>query len=294
MPTADRPGLTELREIASRLWKRVASNQPPQPLTSFVLQRIADAEGKSKEPKTRLFALAMSACADALAEAEAEVELPQEIHELRAAVDAHCEWITDANKHSSRVQAAVDKAVPALESWADKRAKEIALAESDEERARLFVNWEPKSFVEGPRALAATFSRHLEVAFRCQKLLHDMVLPNAHAKISANTAPIKTRLAKILKRAGLSPAEIATITEPFAKPGDERRQARNTVRARQKTGKGDTFSFTAPDVPELVAPLEAAVALRLGADVRLTDSAGPDVPSPKLVTAVDSAKSQRR
>jgi hypothetical protein len=232
MASAATPGGDELREIARRLCDLVDITLP-EPIDVGDLREVVD------DPRhDRAVRYALSACADALA----AHELPPEIRRLRAALEAYLKWLSEGNPLRKQVVEALSEAGPALDEEARARAEgeaeATAQALTDEQRAdgyRVKLWPSPEALDTLPHEVFVMLQGGPNMLGRLLKVLDDLPCLEASPEVVSGLIPIKIRIAKILKAGGYKVAEIATVTEPYAKSGPARRRAQNTVRGRLKS-----------------------------------------------------------
>jgi hypothetical protein len=229
--TADNPGPDELREIGRLLLALVGIAQP-EPVD---VERLRSAADEPQHNKWVRFAI--GACADAVA----AHELPDEVQELGAATLAYNQQMQRSEAARSRLTAAINQAIPALDERATERFEaraEATASLSEVQRADGFVAelWpSPESIHTFPREVLDVLERGAYAVPWLLKVVEDLARLDADHRIITKHVPIKTRIAKALRAGGYGIPAIASATEPFAKPGRERRQALNKVRQRLKS-----------------------------------------------------------
>lgn len=228
MASADEPSAHELREIGRRL-SALVNVTLAEPVAAEQLRQLVD---DAAQPACVRFAL--NACADALAAYEA----PPEIRKLREAADAYDRWRAKGARLRERLLEALRHAQPLLDEEADQRAnaQEQGLATlTAVQRAEGYVVrlWpSPESLRVFSREVSHVLVREDYAVPLLLKVVEDLSRFDADHRIITKLGPVKTRIAKILSRGGHGVAAITTIVEPYAKPGHERKQARNTVKRR--------------------------------------------------------------
>ncbi len=228
MASADEPSADELREIGRRLCAQISVTLK-EPLDAEQLRQLVD---DPAFPACVRFALV--ACADALAERES----PAEIRELREAAEAYDRWRARGSAVRERLRKAISQAGPLLDNEADQRAnaqEEALSALTDEQRAEGYVVrlWpSPESLRAFTREVFELLRREDYAVPWLLKVVEDLARLDADHRIITKLGPLKTRIAKILAEGGHGVPTITTIVEPFAKPGHERKRARNTVKRR--------------------------------------------------------------
>jgi hypothetical protein len=252
------PNEDELQEIGRRLCKLVPVH-PEEPISAMSLRCAYHDPICDGKPHMR-YALAL--CAGALA----ALELPAEVQEARDAVDEYVSWSRTGRDLRIRLAESLLKAKRFLEDEAARREQALAEATTDVEREQGLVSktWpSPESLRAFPSAMRDVIGRDIYCSAWTQKVLHDLPRLDADARVELRLSPIKIGLAKALERAGYDVPTIATVTEPFAQPGSERRQARNTVTRRLESTTEDlafvprsdaTASSTATLATELERP----------------------------------------
>jgi hypothetical protein len=247
VPKADLPEPDELHEIGRRLCARMGV-KPREPITAVGLRRIIDERGHTI-PKAGLVD-ALRACADALADQEQSPEL----RELREALDAYVDWLRRSEDAERRLCAAVASAMPLLDEEAASRAAALEAVEPTEaQRAQGAVPtiWpSPESLCGFPRVVAGLLPQVRHAVLWLRKTAQDLRRIDADPRVVLVEAQPRTRMAMALAREGYRPAEITTITHPFARTGAARSRARNAVVARLAL-RDDTI------VPTIAIPSEA-------------------------------------
>lgn len=251
---ADEPSADELREIARRLCA-LGDVTLDDPVDAEQLRQLVD------DPALpRCVRFALNACADALAEHES----PAEIRELREAAEAYNRWRTRGAPLRDRLVKAIPHATPLLDKEAQDRAagqQEALAALTESQRAEGYAVrlWpSPESLQTFTREVLEVVRREDYAVPWLLKVLEDLTRLNADHRIITRLGPVKTRIAKILAEHGYGVPAIATIVEPHAKPGRQRKQARNTVKRRLES-KTEELLF--PSVP-VAASVPNAAALR--------------------------------
>lgn len=266
MANVAEPDCEELQEIGRRLCALVdlAAEEP------VCAESLRDAvhDPACRENKFLRFALVM--CADAL---EAH-ELAPELRRLRKAVDAYAAWSDSGAELRAELIEATESAMALTDDEADRRGEALAEALTDEERAEGLVAklWpSPESLRTFPRAALDLLKREPYVVGWLRKVMHDLSRLNADYRIAEDLAPIKTRLAKTLASGGYSHAQIATVLEPWAKPGRERKRARNAITKRLKSKAEDLLYPTVRVSESNAAEMHAAAnfVAGVGANVRV-------------------------
>jgi hypothetical protein len=211
---------------------------------------------------------AIRICADAMA----DQALPIEVVELRSAVDAYDRERSQSRMLRKQVVQAIERALPLLEKEATMRARAMDAALTPEDRAAGAVPtiWpSPEALMMLPRELLAVLGREAAVVDLLRKVLHDLSRIDADPLIVIRSAPTNIRMAKALKLAGCSVAEIATIIKPFD-DGPARKQARNTVQRYLQSKSEDILQAMYPiardgaDGAEQLQELEEAAQHVLG------------------------------
>jgi len=276
MASADEPSADELRDIARGICALVSVTLE-DPVDAEQLRQLVDDPAL---PDWVRFAL--NACADALAEHES----PAEIRELREAAKAYDRWRTRGAALRERLLKAICKAEPLLDAEAAARAQardEAQAALTAEQRADGFVVqlWpSPESLRAFTREVSAVLSREDYAVPWLLKVVEDLTRFDADHRIVTMLGPVKTRVAKILAEGGHGVPAIATVVEPYAKPGRERKQACNTVNGRLKSASDDwLFSVrvdpSAPNASALTAELEESARFVAGVGRNVLILVGP-------------------
>jgi hypothetical protein len=263
------PNADELQEIGRRLCALLPV-QPEEPISAMSLRCAYHDPICEGNPHVR-YALAL--CADALA----ALELPLEVQEARAAVDEYVSWSRTGRELRVRLVESLLKAKPFLDDEADRREQALAEAITDAEGEQGLVSktWpSPESLRAFPSAMRDVIGRDIYCSAWTQKVLHDLPRLDADARVELRLSPIKIGLAKALERAGYDVPKIATVTEPFAQPGSERRQARNTVMRRLESATED-LAFVPRSDP--TAPNTETLATELDRPERFTAAVSEDV-----------------
>jgi hypothetical protein len=224
-------------------------------------------------------------------------ELPPEVRELRDVIDAHAHLLLQSEGIREHLRVALEKAIPTLDKEAAFRAQALEAALSDEERqagARGSIWPSPEALLVLPRELLGLLPDEPSTVGRLRQVLHDLTLVDADPRIFAHFAPTNIRMAKALREAGISVADIASVIKPFAKDGPARKQARNTVLGYLKSKSEDTVRAAyripsdAPDRARQLQELEEAARRVLGfggTDVRpVVASSSESVPEPEEPT----------
>jgi hypothetical protein len=257
VPEPDEPALDELTEIGRRVCNLLGV-KPGEPVTASRLRRIADKLSASVPRERWSVVYALRICADAMA----AHELPAEVRELREVIDAHAHHLLQSEELRERVRVALEKAIPVLDREAALRAQALDTALTDDERRAGAMGsiWpSPEALLALPRELLGLLPDEPSTVGRLQKVLHDLTLVDADARIVAHFAPTNIRMAKALKQAGISVADIASALKPFAKDGPARKQARNTVQGYLKSKSEDTLRAAyrvPPDAPNRAQQLQ--------------------------------------
>lgn len=165
---------------------------------------------------------------------------------------------------------AIPHATPLLDEEAEERAKgqqEALAALTEDQRAdgyavRLWPS--PESLQTFTREVLEVVRREDYAVPWLLKVLEDLTRLDADHRIITRLGPVKTRITKMLAEGGYGVPVIATIVEPHAKPGRQRRQARNTVK-RRLGSKTEELLFpsvqvdpSAPNAAALKAELQEA------------------------------------
>jgi hypothetical protein len=256
---------------------------------------VADEHNGVVPPERWPILYAIRICADAMA----EHALPVEIRELRDVVDAFERERIQNRALRQELVDAVQRALPVLEEEAGLRARAMDAALTPEERAQgaEATIWpSPEALTMLPGELVAALAREDAVIDLLGKALGDLSRIDADPLILTHLAPTNIRMAKALKLAGCSVAEIATIIKPFEN-GPARKQARNTVQRYLQSKSEDIFEAVgpvprdAPDRAELLKKLEEAAhrAMGLGGpEIRpVVATAMADSPDPGRVEATE-------
>jgi hypothetical protein len=257
MASADEPSPDELREIGRRL-SALVNVTLTEPVDAEQLRQFVD---DPAYPDSVRFAL--NACADALAEHEA----PSEIRELREAADAYARWRSKGAPLRERLLDAIRHAQPLLDKEADQAGGRTRASPHgvDSRAARRGVRvrlWpSPESLHVFTREVSDVLERENYAVPVLLKVVEDLNRLDADHRIITRLGPVKTRIAKILRRGGHEVPAITTIVEPYAKPGIERKRARNTVTKRIES-KTEEELFPSVRVDE-ASPKEAAVKAEL-------------------------------
>src|SRR5262249_54341570 len=150
------------------------------------------------------------------------------------------------------------------------RAMEAALTPEEREQGAVATIWpSPEALTMLPRELVAALAREDVVIDLLRKALDDLSRIDADPLIVTRLGPTNIRMAKALKRAGCSVAEIATIIKPFEN-GPARKQARNTVQRYLQSKSEDIFQAAGPipqgarDRAELLKKVEEAAYRAMG------------------------------
>jgi hypothetical protein len=271
MARAEKPSADEVREIARNLC--VLGNVTlSEPIHAEQLKRLVD---DSAIPDCVCFAL--TACADALAEHEA----PAPIRELREAAGAYNRWRARGAAPRERLLKAISQAGPLLDKEADQRAdaqEEALAALTEEQRAEGYVVrlWpSPESLRAFTREVFEVLSREDYAVPWLLKVVEDLSRLHADHRIITKLGPLKTRIAKILAEGGHELPLITTIVEPLAKPGNERKQARNSVKRRLES---ETQELLYPSVRvDPSSPQAAALRAELEESARFVAGVGRNV-----------------
>jgi hypothetical protein len=239
MPKAEEPDAHELREIGRRLCALV-DTKPEEPVDATALRLVMDEQVRAMPEEAQRVRFALGICADALA----ALELPLEVQNLRALLDEYVEHRAKTDDLRCRLAKAIEAAVPILDDEAAARADALEWEGvlTEEELAQGFELrlWpSPESLRQFPLALVDAMAREDYATAWLQKILHDLARLEASPEIHTNHVPTKTRLAKALKHAGYDVAEIARVTEPNARQGEERARARNAVTRRLQSKSED-------------------------------------------------------
>ncbi len=283
MPEPDEPPRDELPEIGRRLCGLLGV-KPREPVTASSLRIVADEQNAVLPPERWPVLYAIRICADAMA----DHALPREIVELRNAVDAYARERSQSRTLRQDAVRAIERALPLLETEAALRARAMDAALTPEERAAGAVPtiWpSPEALTMLPRELLAVLGREAAVVDLLRKALHDLSRLDADPLIATRFAPTNIRMAKALKLAGCSVAEIATIIKPF-EDGPARKQARNTVQRYLQSKSEDILEATypiardAPDKAEQLKELDEAAQ-------RIYGFGGPAI-RPVIATARDN------
>lgn len=203
---------------------------------------------------------ALTLCGDALA----ALELPAEVQEAREAIDEYVSWSRSGSELRARLLDSLIKAKPFLDEEAERRAQALteALTEEVREQGLVPTTWpSPESLKTFPNAMTHAIGGETYCAAWLQKVMHDLPRIDANVRLATRLSPIKTGIAKALARAGYDIPTITTVTEPFACPGPERRQACNTVGKRLESTTEDLVFVPrsdpmARDTQTLAAELE--------------------------------------
>jgi hypothetical protein len=181
---------------------------------------------------------ALTVCSDALA----ALEQPAEVQEAREALDEYVSWSRGGGVLRAQLIERLTKAKPFLDEEAGRRERARSVAITDEEREQGFVAeiWpSPESLTTIPTQVLDAIGREMYFAAWLQKAMHDLSRVDANVRLATRLSPIKMSLAKALTRAGYDIPTIATVTEPLARPGRERRQACNSVGRRLESTTED-------------------------------------------------------
>jgi hypothetical protein len=228
------PDADELREIGRRLCKLLPV-EPEEPICSTSLRLACHDPNCVGKPH---MVYALTACGDALA----ALELPAEVQEAREALDEYVSLSRGGGEVRARLIDRLMKAKPFLDEEAERRARVRYQAVTDEEPEQGLVGeiWpSPESLTTFPTQLLDAIGREMYFAAWLQKVMHDLSHVGANVRLATRLSPIKMSLAKALARAGYDVPTIATVTEPLARPGRERRQACNSVRRRLESTTED-------------------------------------------------------
>jgi hypothetical protein len=284
MAKADNPGAEELREIGRRLCTLV-DYIPDEPVDAEQLRLVVDDPQRDRSVR-----FALNVCADALA----AHELPPKIRELLDALRDYIEWFAGGAARRERLERAISSAGPLLDEEADARAQgraeAMAQALTAEQRADGYIVelWpSPESLRYFPREVLELLHRQTYALPWLLKLLEDLPRLDASHRVISIQAPVKTSIVKILDAGGYDVREIADVVEPYAKPGRERAQAQNTVRARIKSTSED-WLFTRKVDPSL--PNAEAVAADRKEAARFVAGVGRNV----LVLAPEVSKTAKK
>ena len=271
MASADEPSAEELRAIGRSLCALVNVTLS-EPIDAEQLRRLVD---NPAIPACVCFAL--TACADALAEHES----PAPIRELRAAADAYNRWRARGAALRERLLRAIAQAGPLLDEEAGRRAEaqeEALAALTAEQRAQGYVVrlWpSPESLRAFTREVFEVLRREDYAVPWLLKVVEDLSRLDADHRIITELGPLKTRIAKILAEGGYELPLITTIVEPLAKPGHERKQARNTVKRRLESGTQELLYPSVRVDPS--SPQAAALRAELEESARFVAGVGRNV-----------------
>lgn len=272
MPRANEPDAEELREIGRRLCALVGLT-PHEPVCAESLRDVIHDPACKKAVR-----IALTVCADELA----ALELPPELRELREATDEYARWMVGGGKLRARLVAALNAALPLLEEEADRKAEALAnasatvLTAEERDRGDTLQTWpSPESLRAFPRKVLEVLPIEEYAVIWLNRVVQDFVRLDADFRIATVQSPLKTSIAKILSAGGgYSVAQIATVIEPRAKAGPERRQARNTVLRRLESTSEDLFICPRID-PE--SPDAAAITAEFERAAKFVQGSGTDV-----------------
>lgn len=241
MSTPEEQELEETREIARRLSTELGETLPvdfvPEQVQEIVQKLQPGSEGKQSK-----LVLALQITGSRLA--ELGDGLSPVARELVLALDAVANWEREGTELQDRLSAAL---------WA---ASQVPYNGSYGPGTPPVV--EIREHLEG---FAESRDHYLSMLWAFPRHMRKKGRPAHHHGLPPDQAPLKSRLTSILDKETFSDPLVRDLTEPFAKPGQEKRTALNTVKGRRKWSPKHRSpnSFTVPDHPEAKAAAEQAL-----------------------------------
>lgn len=241
MNTPEDLELEETREIARQLSTALGETLPidfvPEHVQKLVQKLQPESEGKQSKLvlALQITGSRLAALGDGLSPVARELVL---------ALDAVAEWEREGTEVHDRLSAALWAAsqVPYNGSYGPGTPPVVEIREHLE------------AFIESR-------NHYLSMLWAFPRHLRKKGVPTHHHGLPPDQAPLKSRLTSILDKETFSDPVVRDLTEPFAKPGQEKRRALNTVKGRRNWSPKHRSpnSFTVPDNPEAVAAAEQAL-----------------------------------